>query len=168
MIGSIIGGALNVGGAIAGGIIGARSARKQARMIADEKSKNQAWFDRRYNEDSTQRADAQAAIAKMREAMKERTAAAAGRAAVMGGTEESIAIEKEAQNKALADTMSKIAINGEARKDAIEAQYQARDAELMQLQLGDEQRKANNISSATGGISSVGAGIMSSIFPDKQ
>ena len=99
MLGAIVGGALKVGGAIAGGIMGAKSARKQARMIADEKNKNQAWFDRRYNEDSTQRAEAQAAITKMREAMKDRTAAAAGTSAVMGGTEESMAIEKEAQNK---------------------------------------------------------------------
>lgn len=168
MIGSIVGGALKIGGSIAGGIMGAKSARKQARMIADEKSKNQAWFDRRYNEDSTQRAEAQAAITKMRETMKERTAAAAGTAAVMGGTEESMAIEKEAQNKAMAETLSNIAINGEARKDAIEAQYQARDSELFGLQLGNEQQKANNIAGAIGGMSSAGAGIMGSILPDKK
>lgn len=147
--------------------MGAKSARKQARMIAGEKSKNQAWFDRRYNEDSTQRADAQAAITKMRDTMKDRTAAAAGTAAVMGGTEESMAIEKEAQNKALAETMSNIAINGEARKDSIEAQYQARDAQLFDAQLGNEQQKANNIAGAVGGAASAGAGIAGSIFPGK-
>lgn len=167
MLGAIIGGAMKVGDAVAGGIMGAKSARKQARMIADEKSKNQAWFDRRYNEDSTQRAEAQAAITKMREAMKDRTAAAAGTAAVMGGTEESMAIEKEAQNKALAETMSNIAINGEARKDAIEAQYQARDAELFGAQLSNEQQKANNIAGAVSEMASAGSGIMNSILPNK-
>ena len=158
---------MKVGGAVAGGIMGAKSARKQARMIADEKSKNQAWFDRRYNEDSTQRAEAQAAITKMREAMKERTTAAAGTAAVMGGTEESMAVEKEAQNKAMAETMSNIAINGEARKDAIEAQYQARDSQLFGMQLENEQQKANNIAGAIGGMSSAGGGMMESILPGK-
>lgn len=167
MIGSIVGGALKIGGAIAGGIFGARSARKQARMIAKEKKKNQAWFDRRYNEDSTQRAESQAAIAKMRETMKERTASAAGTAAVMGGTEESMAIEKEAQNKAMADTMSTIAVNGEARKDSIEAQYQARDAQLSQMQMENEQQKANNISGAISGMASAGGGMMESILPGK-
>lgn len=147
--------------------MGAKSARKQARMIAGEKTKNQAWFDRRYNEDSTQRADAQAAITKMRETMKERTAAAAGTAAVMGGTEESMAIEKEAQNKSLAETMSAIAINGEARKDSIEAQYQSRDSQLFDAQLGNEQHKANNIAGAVGGAASAGGGIAGSIFPGK-
>lgn len=162
MIGAIIGGAMKVGGAVAGGIMGAKSARKQARMIADEKSKNQAWFDRRYNEDSTQRAEAQAAITKMREAMKERTTAAAGTAAVMGGTEESMAVEKEAQNKAMAETMSNIAINGEARKDAIEAQYQARDSQLFGMQLENEQQRANEIRGAAGQVVSTGEGISSS------
>lgn len=37
MLGAIIGGAMKIGGAVAGGIMGAKSARKQARMIADEK-----------------------------------------------------------------------------------------------------------------------------------
>lgn len=167
MIGSIIGGALKVGGAIAGGIMGAKSARKQARMIADEKSKNQAWFDRRYNEDSTQRADAQSALTNMRELMKERTASSAGAAAVMGGTEESMAIEKEAQNKALADTTSGIVISGEARRGAIEAQYQSRDAELGGLQLQSEQQKANAISGAISGMASAGGGIADSLIPKK-
>ena len=39
MLGAIIGGAMKIGGAVAGGIMGAKSARKQARMIADEKSR---------------------------------------------------------------------------------------------------------------------------------
>lgn len=167
MIGSIIGGALKIGGSIAGGIMGRKSARKQARMIAEEKSKNQAWFDRRYNEDSTQRADAQAALTQMRDVMKERSAASAGAAAVMGGTEESIAAEKEAQNKALAETTSNIVVNGEARKDAVEAQYQSRDAQLGQMQLDVERQKAGNISGAIGGIANAGAGISESFLPKK-
>lgn len=167
MIGSIIGGAMKIGGAVAGGIMGANSARKQARMIADEKSKNQAWFDRRYNEDSTQRADAQAALTNMREMMKERSAASAGASAVMGGTEESIAAEKEAQNKALAETTSGIVVNGEARKDAIEAQYQSRDAQLGQMQLDVEKQKAASIAGAISGVSGAGAGIAGGVIPNK-
>ena len=63
--------------------------------------------------------------------------------------------------------MSNIAINGEARKDAIEAQYQARDAQLFDAQLGNEQQKANNIAGAIGGMSSAGSGIMNGILPNK-
>lgn len=165
MIGSIIGGAMKIGGAVAGGVMGAKSARKQARMIAEEKSKNQAWFDRRYNEDSTQRADAQAAITRMRDVMKERTSA--GVAAVMGGTEESVAAEKEAQNKALAETTSNIVVNGEARKDSIEAQYQSRDAQLGQMQLDAERQKAASMAGAISGVAGVGGGIAEGLLPNK-
>lgn len=165
MIGSIIGGAMKIGGAVAGGVMGAKSARKQARMIAEEKSKNQAWFDRRYNEDSTQRADAQAAITRMRDVMKERTSA--GEAAVMGGTEESVAAEKEAQNKALAETTSNIVVNGEARKDSIEAQYQSRDAQLGQMQLDAERQKAASMAGAISGVAGVGGGIAEGLLPNK-
>lgn len=165
MIGSIIGGAMKIGGAVAGGVMGAKSARKQARMIAEEKSKNQAWFDRRYNEDSTQRADAQAAITRMRDVMKERTSA--GAAAVMGGTEESVAAEKEAQNKALAETTSNIVVNGEARKDSIEAQYQSRDAQLGQMQLDAERQKAASMAGAISGVAGVGGGIAEGLLPNK-
>lgn len=167
MIGSIIGGAMKIGGAVAGGVMGAKSARKQARMIAEEKSKNQAWFDRRYNEDSTQRADAQAAITRMRDVMKERSAASAGAAAVMGGAEESVAAEKEAQNKALAETTSNIVVNGEARKDSIEAQYQSRDAQLGQMQLDMERQKAANMAGAIGGVAGAGGGIAGGLLPNK-
>ena len=83
MIGSLIGGGLKIGGAIAGGISGAKSAAKQQRMLNQQKMQNQRWYDQRYNEDSTQRADAQAALTNMRNAMAERSQASAGAAAVM-------------------------------------------------------------------------------------
>lgn len=135
-----------------GGIFGAASAGKQAEMLGEEKNKNQRWYDRRYNEDSVQRADAQSALTAMREAMKERTAASDGTSAVMGATGEQAAIEKMAQNSALASTISDIARKGEARKDGIEAQYQARDAQLSQQQLEAEKAKAAAIAQAGAGI----------------
>lgn len=150
-------------GSILGGIFGAASAGKQAKMLSDEKDKNQRWYDRRYNEDSTQRADAQSALTAMREAMKERTAASAGAAAVTGGTGEQVAAEKAVQNSALADTIGNIARMGDARKDNIEAQYQARDAQLSQQQLDAEKAKAMGIAQAGAGLdatigSAIGAG----------
>ena len=135
-----------------GGIFGAASAGKQAKMLSDEKDKNQRWYDRRYNEDSTQRADAQSALTAMRETMKERSAASAGTAAVMGVTGEQAAMEKMAQNNALASAISGIARMGESRKDGIEAQYQARDAQLSQQQLDAERAKASAIAQAGAGM----------------
>ena len=120
MIGSIIGGALNIGASIFGGIKQAKAMKKVQKNLQNQMAENQNWYDRRYNEDATQRADAQRLITMTEESIKNRNKQAAGSAAVMGGTEESVAAAKAANNGALADTMSQIAVNAEQRKDAIE------------------------------------------------
>lgn len=157
--GQAAGTALAVGGAIAGGIAAARSAAKQRQMIAKERNSNQNWYNQRYNEDSTQRADAQAAMTNMRNAMAERSAASAGTTAVMGGTSEASAAEKAAQNAALGQTTQQIVINGENRKDNIENQYRTRDAALAQEQLNTERQKAQSIQNATSQLSGTAGSI---------
>ena len=142
-------------GSILGGIFGAKSASKQRKMLEAEKKKNEQWYNRRYNEVGTERADAQAALTAMREAQRERSAAARGASAVMGSSAESAAAEKAAQNKAMASTIATINAANESRKDAIENQYMNRDASLTAQQLDAEQRKAQAIAQAGAGLDNV-------------
>lgn len=135
-------------GSLLGGIFGAKSAKKQRKMLEAEKKKNEQWYNRRYNEVGTERADAQAALTAMREAQRERSVAARGASVVMGGSAESAAAEKEAQNKAMASTIATIDAANESRKDQIENQYMSRDASLTAQQIGAEQRKADAIAKA--------------------
>nr|WP_301186914.1 hypothetical protein [uncultured Alistipes sp.] len=159
MIGSIIGGALGIGGTIFGGISASKAMKKVKKNIEEQQRKNQDLYDRRYNEDATQRADAQRILTITQENIRQRNQQAAGTQAVMGGTEESVAAAKAANNEALADAASQIAVNGERRKDQIESQYQATDAQL-QSQLNNlEINKANAISQAVQGVANAGAGI---------
>ncbi len=130
MISGIIGGAAGALGGIFGGISKNKMLKKQMQMINEQKRENQDWYDRRYNEDSTQRADAQAMLTKTAEMIKQRNQQAAGSAAVMGGTEESVAAAKEANAKALSDATSQIVVAGEQRKDQIENQYINRKNQL--------------------------------------
>lgn len=150
---------LQVAGAVAGGIMGAASARKRAKMLANEKRKNQAWYDRRYNEDFTERADAQAALTKMRDAMRNRSKAAAGTAAVIGSGSEAVAQEKQAQNTALGSTVSNITAAGEASKERIEQQYQQRDQDLTAQQQAAEAAKGQAIAQAVTSASSAAGGL---------
>lgn len=159
MIGSLIGGALGVAGSIFGGLKASEAMKKYKNNLKERKSQNQNWFDRRYNEDATQRADAQAILARTEEAIKSRNRAAAGAAAVMGGTEESVVATKAANAQALADAASEIAVNGERRKDAIEQQYQQRDAQLDDALNNMEANKAQAISQAVQGVGAAGAKI---------
>lgn len=92
-------------------------------IINNEESRLQNWYDRNYNADITQRADAQQLLNYTAEQIKKRNNQAAGTAAVMGGTEESVAAEKAANASAMAETASKIAAEGANRRDNIDAAY---------------------------------------------
>lgn len=140
MLGGIIGGAAGALGGIFGGISKNKMLKRMRNMINEQKRENQNWYDRRYNEDATQRADAQAILTHTAEMIRQRNRAAAGTAAVMGGSEESVAATKEANAKALSDATSQIAVAGAQRKDQIEGQYRERqhqlDEQLRQLEAG--------------------------------
>lgn len=130
MIGSAVGAGMQAAGAIVGGIAASKAQNKIMKNIKAQQQKNQEWYDQRYNEDATQRADAQRLLTMTEESIRKRNKQAAGSAAVMGGTDESVAAEKAANNEALADATSQIAAQADARKDQIESTYMQRDAEL--------------------------------------
>lgn len=152
MIGSLIGSALGIGASIFGGIKASQAMKGVKSNLEQQRRDNQNWYDRRYNEDATQRADAQRILTQTAEAIKQRNKSAAGTAAVMGGNAESVAAEKAANAQAMADAASRIAVAGEARKDNIEQQYQQRDQELQGQLNNMEVARANAITQAASGV----------------
>ncbi len=159
----LLGGAIGAGLGAIGGIFGGMSASKAMRKVKDslegQMKRNRDWYDRRYNEDATQRAEAQAMLTRTEESIRDRNRQAAGAQAVAGGTEESVAATKAANSRAMADAASAIAVEGGRRKDAIEAQYQAKD-DALQQQLDDlEAQKARNTAQAIQGVAQAGANI---------
>lgn len=154
MIGALIGGAVGALGGLFGSSSKNKAIRKQMAKVNEMKKENQAWYDRRYNEDATQRADAQRLLTLTEESIKKRNKAAAGTAAVMGGTNESVAAAKEANSQALADVTSQIAASADQRKDRIEQQYLQKndmyDQQLMDL----ESQKQSVLGSTIGGAAS--------------
>lgn len=145
---------MKIGGSIFGGIKASQAMKKVQKNLEQQQRENQDWYDRRYNEDATQRADAQRVLQMTLENIKNSNRAAAGTAAVMGGTNESLAATKAANAQALADTAADIAVAGAQRKDAIESQYINNKATINK-QLNDlQQQKANNITQAVNGVSS--------------
>lgn len=152
MIGSLIGGAIGAIGSLFGGSKASEAMEKVKGNLEAQRSANESWYNRRYNEDATQRADAQRILAKTEEAIRNRNRAAAGKAAMMGGTEESVASTKAANAQAMADAASQIAVAGERRKDRIEEMYRERDSKLQDSLNNMEIGKANAIASATKGL----------------
>jgi hypothetical protein len=160
-LGSLIGGALKIGGSIFGGIKASQAMKQVRRNLEQQQRENQDWYDRRYNEDATQRADAQRMLTMTNEAIKNRNRGAAGTQAVMGGTEESVAATKAANANALADTAAQIAVAGAKRKDTIENQYMTKKDSINEKLNNLQQQKANNIISAVNGVSGAASDIAS-------
>lgn len=159
LLGSIAGGALGIGASIFGGISASKAMKKVKKNLEGQMKDNQNWYDRRYNEDATQRADAQRILTMTNENIKQRNQQAAGAQAVMGGTEESVAAAKAANNQALADATSQIAVNGERRKDQIESQYLQTKSDLNDKLNNVEQAKAQAVSQAAQGVAQAGSNI---------
>lgn len=159
LIGSIAGGAVGVVGSIFGGISASKAMKRVKRNLEAQRQANKDWYDRRYNEDATQRADAQAILTRTEESIKNRNRQAAGTQAVMGGTEESVAAAKAANNEALAQATTNIAVNADARKDQIEQTYRQRDAQLQEAINNVEIGKAQAVSQAVQGVGQAASGI---------
>ena len=163
MLGALIGAGLGLASSIAGGVANRKARRKQEQMIAQQQKENQAWYDRKYNEDPTKRADTVRLLTQMQEQIKNRNKAAKGRQAVMGGTEDSTTAVKEANNKTLADTTSQIVAANDARKDNIEQQYMNRKNQLQNQQMGIEAEKAADTANAVAGVAGTAANIAASL-----
>lgn len=171
VIAAIISGLASIGSA---GIGAASSKNKndaaaateaQARGIVDaQRGANSEWYKVKMSQDYTKRADAQAAIAKQRELLNERYRDAKATQAVTGGSDAELALQKDAANRSLAETMSNIAESSVAAKDNAEAQYIQNDNALAQQQvqglLGNAQQQRQQANaSAQAGIQGATAGI---------
>lgn len=159
---------MKVGGALYSGIKGARVfdayKRQQENLLKDMRQKNDLWFNRRYNEVGTERADAQAALTAMRDAQAQRMANMAGRSAVMGSTNAMRAAEQNAQNQAIGKTIQGINVDSANRKTAIENSYRTQDNAIddKQSALNKElyEHKSNQVKAAGDTISNMGDSIM--------
>lgn len=167
MVGALIGAGLNLLGGVAGAIGSARAQNKADDMVAGQKAKNQAWYDRNYNQNFLERSDAQQVLENTRKFYDERMQRSAATNTVMGGTDEALAMEKAAANQAVSDTMAGINADASAHKDAIEQNYLNVDSALTQQQIAGQQQKAQNIANAASGVSKMGAGIVGSVLSKK-
>lgn len=161
LFGSIAGGALGAVGSIFGGIAASNAMRKVKRNLEEQRQKNQDWFNREYNKDATQRADAQSLLSRTEEILRDRSRGVAGTQAVMGATDEGVAQAKAAANKVLSDAVTQVGVNDERRKNQVEQMYLSKEdkinSALNELEVG----KAQAIKEAAQGVAQAGSGILS-------
>ena len=125
MIGSLVGAAVSIGTAVAGGIKAKKAREAQEAMIAQQKAENQAWYDREYYTDAMDRSENAAVMGRVRDFMKRSTDRAESTAAITGATPESVLAQKAQAGDVISNTAANIAEGESQRKSAIEQQNQA-------------------------------------------
>ncbi len=160
-LGSAIGSGMKIGASIFGGIAASKAIKNMRNNINAARTENQNWYNRRYNEDATQRADAQSLLTNTQELLRRNNQNAAASQAVMGGTDESVAQAKAAGNNTLADTISKINDSAVAEKNSIESQYRTQDNAYMNQLNQLEQQKAESIKGAVNGVADAASSMTS-------
>lgn len=160
MVGAIIGAAAQIGSSIYGAVKSSQANKRAQAMIQNQRDENQKWYDQKMAEDYTQRSDVQNILRKQRDLLNEQYQRARATNIVAGGTDESLALQQQAANEAMGDTIADIAANASSYKDSIENQYRAQDAALNQQQIGVEQAKAQAIAQAAGQMGSAVGGLV--------
>lgn len=147
---------------------GARAARQKRRELDKQERENNAWYDQRYNELGTERADAQAALSAMRAAQAQRMSAARGAGAVMGASAGSVAAEKAGANMAMGQTIGQINAGAEQYKQGIESAYLQRKNDISNQRLNMYEAQAQNLANAGSQLSKMGSSIAGGGLFDKK
>ena len=155
--------AFQIGSQIYVGLKAANERKKLKRQIQAQMDENQDWWERKENEDPTQLVTYRNMLTEVENAARKRNRAAAGTQAVMGGTEESVAAAKAANNQMTSDTASRIAAAGEQRKQALENQYLNRKEALQSQLNGMREQKAQGIAQATQAVGNAVGSIYSAL-----
>lgn len=161
MIGTAIaGGVAALGSAIYGGITSSRANNRARALIQQQRDDNKNWYNTRMAQDYTLRSDVQAAIKRQRELLDEQYKRARATNVVAGGTDEALALQQQAANRSLAQTMTDVASQASAYKDNVEQRYRAQDAALNQQQAQSYQQQAAQTAQAAGQGVNAGIGLM--------
>jgi hypothetical protein len=160
MVGAILGAATQLGSSIYGAWQSSEANKRAEAMIQNQRDENKKWYDQKMAEDYTQRTDAQNILRKQRELLQEQYQRARATNVVAGGTDESLALQQQAANETMGETMADLAANASSYKEGIEQQYREKDAALNQQQAQIEQQKAQAIAQAAGQTGSAVSGLV--------
>lgn len=155
---------MNIGSSIYGAVQSSKANKKAQAELDARKKDNDAWYNNKMNEDYMMRSDVQNVLRKQRELLNELYQRARATNIVAGGTDESLALQQQAANEAMGNTMADIAANASAYKDNVETQYLQQKNNLseqqQQIYSGQAQATAQAASqAANAGASLLGSGL---------
>lgn len=145
-------GAASLALGVGSSLFGANKAKKAARRAQAENTyrtnAEKAWYDKNYNTDYLDTKAGQNLMRRAKEVQDEYVRKADGAAAVGGGTAASVAMAKEAANKAMGDTIANVAAQDTARKQHVEDTHLQNTQQFSRERQQIEQQKAQATSEA--------------------
>lgn len=153
MIEAILGAVGGLASGIAGGIKSAKAAKEQQRLINEQESKNNAWYNRNYYQNYMDSTEAQAAMKRVENTLKKQNQEARATAVVTGATPEAAVAQQQANNEILDETATGLAAQATARKAQVEAIDQQNQNNIFQARLGQSSAEEK------GGAELMGAGL---------
>lgn len=153
-----------------GGISASKAAREAERRQRAQEAKEDAWYNRRYNEDYVDTAAGQNLVRRAKDYAREQWRKASGAQAVAGGTDAATQMAKDAGNKMVGDTIANIAATDQGRKANVDNLHRQAEQNFAQMDMNREMQRAQNITQAAQGasnamLSMAGALEQSSIKP---
>lgn len=150
-----------------GGLASSRAAKAAERRQRGQEAKEDAWYNRRYNEDYADTAAGQNLMRRAKEYAKDNWRKAAGAQAVAGGTDAASQMAKDAGNKMVADTVANIAATDQARKSQVDNMHRQAEGQFAQMDMQREMNRANSITQAAGAASNALMGLGSAMDQSK-
>lgn len=145
--------AIGAAGSLIGGAASAKKAKKAELELAAKQNREDAWFQRRYNESYADTAAGRAMINEAKDYARENWKKASGAAAVTGGTDAATAQAKEAGNKMVGSAIRNMAVQDTARKDAAENTHLRMQDNYSNQKIALSQQQASNVASTAAGLS---------------
>lgn len=150
-------------------LFGTNGAYKQARReLQESKEQEMAHYNRLANQDWLQSSENQAALKAARDMLSENTKRLQGTAAVSGATPESVALQKEANNKALENIVTGVASNATAGKNAAMENYINANRYYTNAIAQNRVTQAQAETQALGGLLEAGIGAATTFLAPKK
>lgn len=158
LIGGIAGGLTSaIGGIFAGSALN-EGFKKQQEMYEQRLTDVKAHRDKLYYQDPTQSAESQAAVTQAQQLLNQQTERAKNTNIVSGGTDESVALQKQAAAATVGNMMQQQAVQGASKKeniwDSADSKIDAFTKYLADSKLQQAQGKAQAIQGAANGLAS--------------
>ena len=131
-----------------GGSQASKAAKEAERRQRQQEAKENAWYNRRYNEDYVDTSAGQNLVRRAKDFAKEQWKKASGAQAVAGGTAAATQMAKDAGNKMVGDTIANIAATDQARKAQVDNMHRQAEAQFAQMDMNREMQRAQNITNA--------------------